>query len=132
MAEIRIERKRRGLGLLWLFLALVIVAVLAWYFLYPGGTTTAPASAPPTGSLKRGEPETHGAGIGLLAVAGRRRPEGAGPTHAPAAPGAHEGARGGLVDGGRVPAEGGQVAGAGRAVRDRMQSAIGGWYGEQG
>jgi Tfp pilus assembly protein PilE len=30
MAEIRIERKRRGLGLVWLFLALVIVAVLAW------------------------------------------------------------------------------------------------------
>ncbi|MFN2567371.1 MAG: hypothetical protein ABR499_20430 [Gemmatimonadaceae bacterium] len=48
MAEIRIERKGRGLGWLWLLLALLIVAVLAWYFLYPGRTTTAPAGAPPT------------------------------------------------------------------------------------
>jgi hypothetical protein len=28
LAEIRIEQKRRGLSLLWLFIALVIVAVL--------------------------------------------------------------------------------------------------------
>jgi hypothetical protein len=57
MAEIRIERKGRGLGWLWLLLALVLVAVLAWYFLYPGRTTTAPASAPPTtGSIERGAP----------------------------------------------------------------------------
>jgi hypothetical protein len=69
MAEIRIERKRRGLGLLWLFLALVVVAVLAWYFLYPGRTTTVPAGAPPatgatTGALERGTPETQGSAIG--------------------------------------------------------------------
>ena len=59
MAEIRIERKRRGLGWLWLLLALIIVAVLAWYFLYPGRTTTAPATgAPPsTGArAQRGAP----------------------------------------------------------------------------
>ena len=56
MAEIRIERKRRGLGWLWLLLALLIVAVLAWYFLYPG--RTAPAAAPPTtGALDRAAPE---------------------------------------------------------------------------
>ena len=55
MAEIRIERRGRGLGWLWLLLALIIVAVLAWYFLYPGRTSTAPASAPPTtGSNHRG------------------------------------------------------------------------------
>jgi hypothetical protein len=53
MAEIRIERKRRGLGLLWLFLALVLVAVLAWYFLYPGRATTTPSAAPTTGALER-------------------------------------------------------------------------------
>jgi hypothetical protein len=58
MAEIRIERKRRGLGLLWLFLALVIVALLAWYFLYPGRTTTAPAAAPPTTGALDGEAPT--------------------------------------------------------------------------
>lgn len=57
MAEIRIERKGRGLGWLWLLLALVVVAVLAWYFLYPGRTTTPPASAPPTtGSIHRSAP----------------------------------------------------------------------------
>lgn len=61
MAEIRIERKRRALGLLWLFLALVVVAVLAWYFLYPGRTTAAPAAAPPTtGALDREAPAAHG------------------------------------------------------------------------
>jgi hypothetical protein len=49
MAEIRIEQKRRGLGWLWLLLALIIVAILAWYFLYPGRTAPAPATgAPPT------------------------------------------------------------------------------------
>jgi hypothetical protein len=63
MAEIRIEQKRRGLGWLWLLLALVVVAVLAWYFLYPGRTTTAPAAAPPTtGALYRDAPTTHDGG----------------------------------------------------------------------
>jgi hypothetical protein len=61
MAEIRIERKGRGLGWLWLLLALVVVAVLAWYFLYPGRSTTAPASAPPTtGSIDRTVPSVRG------------------------------------------------------------------------
>jgi hypothetical protein len=54
MAEIRIERKGRGLGWLWLFLALVVVGLLAWYFLYPGRTAPAPATAQPTtGSIDR-------------------------------------------------------------------------------
>ena len=49
MAEIRIEQKRRGLGWLWLLLALIICAILVWYFLYPGRTAPAPATgAPPT------------------------------------------------------------------------------------
>ena len=61
MAEIRIEPKRRGPGLLWLFLALVIVAVLAWYFLYPGRTAAPPATAPATtGALEHALPATHG------------------------------------------------------------------------
>ncbi len=60
MAEIRIERKRRGLGLLWLFLALLIVALLAWYFLYPGRTAPTPATPPPTtGALDGGPPGSH-------------------------------------------------------------------------
>jgi hypothetical protein len=32
MAEIRVEEKRRGLGLLWLVLALALIAVAVWYF----------------------------------------------------------------------------------------------------
>ena len=69
MAEIRIEQKRRGLSLLWLFIALVIVAVLAWYFLYPGRrATTPPAAAPPTtGSLDYTPPATLGFVIAPLA-----------------------------------------------------------------
>ncbi len=108
MAEIRIERKRRGLGLLWLFLALVIVAVLAWYFLYPGRNTTAPAAAPPTtGALERGGPGTHGTVIAALHLPTRSVP---------------------------------RVAIRPTRLRQRThfrwvpaaQSAIGGWYGEQG
>ena len=58
MAEIRIEQKRRGLGWLWLLLALIIVAILAWYFLYPGRAAPAPATgAPPTtGAVRPYEP----------------------------------------------------------------------------
>lgn len=61
MAEIRIERKRRGLGWLWLFLALLVVAVLAWYFLYPGRAGSAPATPPPptTGALDVAPPGSH-------------------------------------------------------------------------
>ncbi len=54
MAEIRIEQKRRSLAWLWLLLALLIVAALAWYFLYPGRTAAPTAPAPPTtGALDR-------------------------------------------------------------------------------
>jgi hypothetical protein len=65
MAEIRIEQKRRALGWLWLLLALIIVAILAWYFLYPGRTAPAPATgAPPTTGAarpsERGAPERLG------------------------------------------------------------------------
>lgn len=75
MAEIRIEQKRRGLGLLWLFLALVIVALLAWYFLYPGRTTTAPApAAPTTGALERRAPKMLGAAIPVLPLRVRSVP----------------------------------------------------------
>jgi hypothetical protein len=55
---------------LWLFLALVIVALLAWYFLYPGRTT--PAPAPTTAALERGPVTTHGSATEVLASAGRR------------------------------------------------------------
>ena len=32
MAEIRVEEKRRSLGLLWLVLALALIALAVWYF----------------------------------------------------------------------------------------------------
>lgn len=33
MAEIRVEPKRGGLGWVWLIIALIVLALLAWYFL---------------------------------------------------------------------------------------------------
>ena len=32
MAEIRVEEKRRGLGLVWAVLALALIALAVWYF----------------------------------------------------------------------------------------------------
>lgn len=73
MAEIRIEQKRRGPSLLWLFVALVVVAVLAWYFLYPGRRgTPAPAAAPPTtGALEMPERAAHLSFVVPAAAPGR-------------------------------------------------------------
>jgi hypothetical protein len=65
MAEIRIERKGRGLGWLWLLLALIICAALAWYFL-SSGRSASPAAAPTTtGTLDRNV-------VGPLALIGVR------------------------------------------------------------
>ena len=33
MAEIRVEERKRGMGWLWGLIALVVVALLIWYFL---------------------------------------------------------------------------------------------------
>ncbi|MDQ3697153.1 MAG: hypothetical protein M3373_03880 [Gemmatimonadota bacterium] len=38
MAEIRVEPKRGGLGWLWVVIALIVIAFLAWYFLSDRGT----------------------------------------------------------------------------------------------
>ena len=38
MAEIRVEEKRRGLGVLWLVLALALIAGAVWYFNNNGRT----------------------------------------------------------------------------------------------
>ena len=38
MAEIRVEEKRRGLGVLWLVLALALIACAVWYFNNNGRT----------------------------------------------------------------------------------------------
>ena len=54
MAEIRIEQNRRGLGWVWLMPALIIVAAMARDFLYPGRTTTTPATGAPATSGARG------------------------------------------------------------------------------
>ncbi|HEU4565696.1 MAG TPA: hypothetical protein VFS05_13640 [Gemmatimonadaceae bacterium] len=39
MAEIRVEPKRGGLGWLWIVIALIIIALVAWYFLSSRHTT---------------------------------------------------------------------------------------------
>ena len=52
MAEIRVEPKRGGAGGLWVVIALVVIALLAWYVLSNRGDATAPA----TGSAARGAP----------------------------------------------------------------------------
>jgi hypothetical protein len=73
MAEIRIEQKRRGLGWLWLLLALILVAALAWYFLYPG-RASAPATTaqPATGALSR-PPSAHTNAVGAARQGGHAR-----------------------------------------------------------
>ena len=39
MAEIRVEERKRGLGWLWGLIALVLVALLIWYFMSTGDRT---------------------------------------------------------------------------------------------
>jgi bacteriorhodopsin len=39
MAEIRVEERKRGMGWLWGLIALVIVALLIWYFMSTGDGT---------------------------------------------------------------------------------------------
>ena len=51
MAEIRVEEKRRGLGLLWAVLALALIAVAWWYFNNNGVNEV---DVQETGSLVRG------------------------------------------------------------------------------
>ncbi len=52
MAEIRVEPRRGGARWLWVVIALVVLALLAWYFLNNRGDATAPT----TGSAARGAP----------------------------------------------------------------------------
>ena len=52
MAEIRVEPKRGGARWLWVLIALVVVALLAWYFLSNRQDTNAPA----TGRAESGAP----------------------------------------------------------------------------
>lgn len=40
MAEIRVEPKRGGLGWLWIVIALIIVALVVWYFMGNSDVTT--------------------------------------------------------------------------------------------
>ncbi|HEY9517342.1 MAG TPA: hypothetical protein VIQ74_16905 [Gemmatimonadaceae bacterium] len=44
MAQLRIEQKRGGLGWLWLIIALVLAAIIAW-FIAVGGRETTPTPA---------------------------------------------------------------------------------------
>ena len=51
MAEIRVEEKRRGLGLLWAVLAIALIALAFWYFNNNGVNDV---DVQQTGSLMRG------------------------------------------------------------------------------
>lgn len=51
MAQIRIERKRTGLGWLWVIIALIVIAIVAWLLLGHRASTragSAPAGAAPS------------------------------------------------------------------------------------
>lgn len=55
MAEIRVQQvKRRGLGWLWLLVVLVLLAVVAWYFLSGNTAPTTPSAATPTTGTSEG------------------------------------------------------------------------------
>ena len=49
MAEIKVEPKRSGLGWLWAIIVLVLVGVVAWYFMTQ---RTAPATTVPADSTR--------------------------------------------------------------------------------
>ena len=54
MAEIKVEPKRSGLGWLWAILLLVVVGVVAWYFMTQRAApaTTVPADSTRTSLLE--------------------------------------------------------------------------------
>lgn len=52
MAEIKVEPKRSGLGWLWAIIVLVLVGVVAWYFMTQRApVTTVPADSTRTSML---------------------------------------------------------------------------------
>ena len=63
MAEIRVEERRRSLGWLWALLALLVIAAVAYWFLFMNGSVSAD-TAPATSSLPgAAELAAHAAGI---------------------------------------------------------------------
>ena len=54
MAEIRVEERKRGLGWLWGLIALVLVALLIWYFMSTGDGTADDTLRDTVGSLDDG------------------------------------------------------------------------------
>ena len=58
MAEIRVEERKRGMGWLWGLIALVIVALLIWYFMSTGDGTADGTLRDTVGSLFEGTRST--------------------------------------------------------------------------
>lgn len=50
MAEIRVEERKRSLGWLWALIALLVIAAVAYYFLFMSGSVTVDTT-PETGAL---------------------------------------------------------------------------------
>jgi hypothetical protein len=59
MAEIRVEREKRGLGWLWALLALLLLALAAWWFLTQRQESN-PAPADTTSPVDTVAPDTVG------------------------------------------------------------------------
>jgi len=57
MAEIRVEREKRGLGWLWALLALLLLALAAWWFLTQRPDSN-PAPADTTAPIDTVAPDT--------------------------------------------------------------------------
>ena len=57
MAEIRVEKEKRGLGWLWALLALLLLALAAWWFLTQGSDSN-PAPADTTAPIDTVAPDT--------------------------------------------------------------------------
>lgn len=58
MAEIRVEERKRSLGWLWALIALVIVALLIWFFMAGAGDEVQPVDpvTEPGASLTEPQP----------------------------------------------------------------------------
>jgi hypothetical protein len=67
MAQIRIEQKRGGLGWLWLIIALIIIAIIAWFIFVPRQPHPVPAR--PAGTAPSSLPQKPAGGATTPLVA---------------------------------------------------------------
>lgn len=80
MAEIRVEKEKRGLGWLWALLALLVLALIAWWFFsqQPAGELTPADTLAPIDTVAPVIPATGGTGPSRDSIGAMLRTE-----HAP-------------------------------------------------